>query len=311
MTSRATMAAVAAALLLGLGCGQYVEYGGEGPQAQVEPAEPLGDFPQAERLGHYSWAGLVARFTSRRGDQVLLDYGALQSDEEGRWALRSYRAGLAGVDVAGLADAAERQAFWINAYNASVVAGVLEALDEGTSLESFSVLRDPQFFRHPAYTFGAAKGQEPAVVSLDHIEQGILRGDWEHDSLQGIDEALRERLRQWHQDTLAPGQQVVDARLHAALNCGALGCPNLLDISPYVYSGPLLDEQLKNQTRTWLADPTKGAGPRGVSQLFSWYSADFEREGGVEAFLEAHRGGGAGGVALDQRLDYDWALNAP
>lgn len=294
------------ALLCCVGCGQYVSYGDEATQAPAATTAPviteLGEFPELDRLNHYALAGLVATFSSEdeRGEYVYMDYVALSEDVEASYQLDAYLASLAGLDPLELSAREDRLAYWINAYNASVIRGVLERFEGETS---FSVIESPGFFSTRAFAFGGL------LLSLDHIEQGVIRGDFENEAAtQGLSEDELATVRQWHESLWEEGR--VDARLHAVLNCGALGCPNLLSRKPFVYQGARLEEQLAAATAEWLGSAEKGAGPDGVSMLFTWYRQDFvDDAGSVEAFVEANRAGGKQGVEFSESLSYDWTLN--
>ena len=88
----------------------------------------------------------------------------------------------------------------------------------------------------------------------------------------------------------------------------SLGCPDLLDGA---FQPATVDDQLDAAATRFLAHPAKGAGPDGISTLFSWFASDFEgSHGGAAPFIEAYRVGGTEGVRLDAYLDYDWSLNA-
>ena len=289
-------------------CGQYVSYDGEEPQAEaVREVAPLPDYPEADRIGHYALAGLIARFAreveGQGGTDVVIDYDAWHQDEEARYQLDTYLATLAGVDPQTLADAPERRALWINAYNAGVIAGVLRRA-EG-EFDTFSVIEDEGFFSERAVTVGGV------TLSLDQVEHGVLRGALQEDRVSaGLSQEERDTIARWHEQAWSDREGSVDARLHAALNCGALGCPNLLVGGAGVYVGDQLDGQLAAQTRAWLAHSGKGAGSDGISNLFEWFAQDFiDDAGSVEAFISAHRDGGAQGVDTTTIIPYDWTLN--
>jgi hypothetical protein len=82
-----------------------------------------------------------------------------------------------------------------------------------------------------------------------------------------------------------------DPRVHFALVCASLGCPDLRD-EPY--DGEYLDSQLDEQTRMFLLDEGKGlrlaaeAGTLWVSSIFKWYGGDFT--GGSTAIAYLRRG---------------------
>jgi hypothetical protein len=157
------------------------------------------------------------------------------------------------------------------------------------------------FFDNPVHTFGGQK------MTLNHVEQGVLRGKWSHASVPRSG-ALLAQLKAWHDELW--GQRKLDARFHAAVNCAAVSCPNLLGVAPFAYDPDRLDEQLDAATTAWLDSPDKGAGPNGISRLFEWYREDFEASHGtVDKFIAAFRTDGLKGVDTSRHLDYDWTLN--
>ena len=124
--------------------------------------------------------------------------------------------------------------------------------------------------------------------ALDDIEHGILRREFK------------------------------EPRVHFAIVCASLSCP---DLRPEPFVADRLDAQLDEQTRAFLANPTKGMvpGPDGktarVSSIFKWFRDDFAGPGGVAAFIrataapaEAARVAGLTDAGLAY-LDYDWSLN--
>ncbi len=272
-----------------VGCGDYVAYG------ELPPAS-IADFPAVERLDHLGLSPLVMRFAG--GDPVRVDYRGMAASPEAGFVLAQYRGSLAAVDPAALDGTAERLALWLNAYNASVIDGVLARF--GGDL-GFRVTDDPAFFT------GAGTSVGGESLSLDQIEHGVIRGDWDHPSVAGTAEPLATQLRAWHAG-LGSG---VDPRIHAALNCGARSCPDLFADRPFVYDARSLDRQLDTQTRAWINDPTRGAGASGISRLFDWYAGDFiASHGSVAAFIAAFHDNGGAGVDTGAFLDYDWTLNA-
>ena len=107
-----------------------------------------------------------------------------------------------------------------------------------------------------------------------------------------------------------------DPRIHAALVCAARSCPPLRATA---YSAARLDEQLDDNVRRWLADPTLNEfvperHTARVSSIFQWYAADFDGTGGVRKFLARFAPAGKGEFLQrpDARIEYkayDWGLN--
>lgn len=116
-----------------------------------------------------------------------------------------------------------------------------------------------------------------AKVTLNNLEHDILRKDYN------------------------------EPRLHMALVCAAKGCPPLRSEA---YVGERLDEQLKEQSRAYLADPLglridPAKGEARISSIFKWYGKDFPS---VREFIEKYSGQSLEGLRI-RYLDYDWSLN--
>lgn len=201
-----------------------------------------------------------------RGEGI--DYAALARDGSARSDLRRFLDGVAEMSED------EPLASWLNAYNAIVVAEIVERwpLD--------SVRRAPGFFDRERHRVA---GRER---TLDEIEHRVIR----------------ERFR--------------DARIHAALVCGARSCPAL---HPRAFRQHGLDATLDRLTRAWLASErhlrVEGGRVRG-SAILTWYRTDFERDGGgsVVRWLRRYAPERMRGVADDARVEelpYDWSPNVP
>lgn len=86
------------------------------------------------------------------------------------------------------------------------------------------------------------------------------------------------------------------------------------------FTAAALDRQLDDQARRFLANPRKDATLSAdgktvrVSRIFEWFEDDFDKDGGVRAFLEEHAPAEiATRIGADteiEYLDYDWTANA-
>ncbi len=117
-----------------------------------------------------------------------------------------------------------------------------------------------------------------------------------------------------------------DPRVHFAVVCASTSCP---DLGAEPYRGEEIDQQLDDDMRTFLADPTKGlrydeeSNTLWLSSIFKWYAGDFTGGSTVVAFFA--RGKVVGWLlprlpsvlaeTIERReprvryLDYDWGLN--
>jgi hypothetical protein len=284
-----------------VGCGHWTEY--DGAPAELPPVEvaevddvlaAIGALP---RLDHLLFEGLLSRYISEADGQSYVDYDRWTASEEAGVLFAQYLGLLAAVDPTALAGRAEKMAFWFNAYNALTIQGVLTQYegDPGWSVSRGLFV----FFDQRVFVVGGLQ------VSLNQIEHGVLRGVADHASLADLSSEDRAQLAAWHTDLW--GEAGLDPRLHVAINCASLGCPNVV----YAFSGAEVEAQLAAATQAFLDNPSKGAGPDGISQLFNWFEPDFSLGGydGPADFIERGRSAGLEGVDLDTGLPYLWTLN--
>ena len=84
---------------------------------------------------HTLWTEVLSEYVN---DEGLVNYAAIGKDER----YREYLHRLANTNPADLANGTARLAFWINAYNALAIQGVLETLpDDVQDWPTYSVLR--------------------------------------------------------------------------------------------------------------------------------------------------------------------------
>lgn len=199
---------------------------------------------------------------------------------EDRKALKGYLKKLQSLPISGY-NRAEQKAYWINLYNGLTVDLVLSRLP----IES---IRDVNispglFVRGP---WGAKLlTVEEERLSLDDIEHRILRPIWK------------------------------DNRVHYAVNCASLGCPNL---QPDAFTSANTEALLESGAREYVNHPRGlviNNGKLRVSSIYVWFQEDFggSAEGLMEHWsmyakqvlaeaLKSYSGG------LEH--DYDWRLNA-
>lgn len=240
----------------------------------------------------------------------LIDYFGIEKDER----LREYLYRLANTDPAGLPDSKARLAFWINAYNALVIHGVLEALpDDRSAWSRFNVLEvkdrgftEPGkgFFRGFRFVVGGHR------YALDEIEHGVL--------LQREVWLARDRS---HYESVGPDSP--DPRIHFALVCAAKGCVKL---RRGAYTARAVDKQLDEAISGFVKDTNRIRFDREdrtihVSQLLDWYGGDLTNPAftphapSVAAFLGNYVSDKDLAKSLRTRswtlewIDYDWSLN--
>lgn len=248
------------------------------PKAELWARWTSFDAASTLSVDHSLWQGLLTAYVGPDAEGVnRVAYGRFT--EVDRKALDSYIAYLGKMPMAKLGRA-EQLALWVNLYNALTVRVVLQ---------HYPVASIRDIDTSPGLFANGPWGEKLATVdgervSLDDIEHRILRPIW------------------------------MDPRIHYALNCASVGCPNL---QVTAFTAKNVDDLLTKAARGYVNDP-RGVRLEGgkltVSSLYDWYKADF---GGTDETVIAHLKRYAEG-ALKAPLDeatkvdgyiYDWALN--
>jgi hypothetical protein len=169
-----------------------------------------------------------------------------------------------------------QMAFWINTYNAFTVKLILENYPLGSIKDLNPKVAVPLVNTVWDKNF-ICIGKEK--FSLNHIEHRILRRQFE------------------------------DPRIHFAINCASVSCP---DLRNEAYEGSKLDAQLDEQARLFLNDPAKNKiTPKKamLSPIFNWFESDFTRNGSLITFINRYSEVKANATAEISYLPYNWNLN--
>lgn len=165
----------------------------------------------------------------------------------------------------------DKVAFYSNLYNLYAIRMVIDNLPLDSIRDAGSLFAP--VWKKPAGQLGGR------TVTLDEIEHQILR-------------------------------PLGEARIHFAIVCASLSCP---DLRREAFTVVTLDEQLEDQTRRFLDNASKGLHVDGtqvqVSRIFDWFEEDFASAGGVEAFVRRYRELPPQ-IRLRATIPYDWNLNA-
>ena len=270
---RAPLAAAATAVALLL----VPVSAGAAPEARLWERWSGHDEDSRQTVDHGAWDEFLARHTLEGPQGVVrVDYGGVP--EADRRALGAYVERLADVRVTGL-PRGEQFAYWVNLYNALTVRVVLEHYPVD-SIRDIDI--SPGWFADgpwgkPLVTI------EGEPVTLDDIEHRILRPIWR------------------------------DPRIHYAVNCASLGCP---DLQREAFTAANAERLLERAAREFVAE--RGVrfenGELIASKIYSWFQADFGGgEAGVLDHLREHASGPlADRLAGRSEIDdyrYDWSLN--
>ncbi len=248
------------------------------PRAQLWERWTVHDPRAGDEIDHTTWDGLLEAYLVRDRNGVnRFAYGRVADGD--RQALESYIAELARVPI-GRYDRNEQLAYWINLYNALTVKVVLDHYPVG-SIRDIDISPGPLSDGPWGKKLVTIEG-EP--VSLNDIEHRILRPIWR------------------------------DPRIHYAVNCASIGCPNLQEAA---FTAANADALLEAGAREYVNQP-RGArieyGKLIVSSIYVWFEEDFGgSEAGVIAHLRRYAGPElAAALAQVSRISdhaYDWRLN--
>ena len=243
------------------------------PWAQWEASDPDSKI----RVKPLAWARFLAKYVELAPDGInRVAYHKVTETDRGK--LESYLAALGKRSVPALARD-EQLAYWINLYNALTVKVILDHYPVA-SIRDIDI--SPGLFADGPWgaKLASVGGLE---LSLNDIEHRILRPIWK------------------------------DPRVHYAINCASIGCPNL---QTFVFEGDKIDEMLDETAVEYINHPRGARVEEGAliaSSIFVWFADDFGGDAGVLRHLRSYADPAlkeaiAGITAIDDD-EYDWSLN--
>lgn len=231
-------------------------------------------------VSHNRWQSLldVYLIENEQGPN-LFRYGAVTAAD--RSFLEEYINSLSAVGISAY-NRDEQKAYWINLYNALTVRLVLDYYPID-SIREINI--SPGLFASGPWGADIVT-IEGTDLSLDDIEHRILRPIWR------------------------------DNRIHYALNCASIGCP---DLWPEAFTAFNTEEILEEAAAKFI-NSNRGVSIEGgrmtVSKIYEWYDEDFggSDEGVIEHLLKYTRSRLT--REINRRIgmirtDYNWSLNAP
>jgi hypothetical protein len=166
----------------------------------------------------------------------------------------------------------EKMAFWINVYNLLTIDLIIQTGEKNSIKNQGSLFQN--VWKVNYWIINNKK------YTLDKIEHQILR-------------------------------PMGDPRIHMAINCASLSCP---DLRTEPFTGKKLEIQLEEQTQLFIQNKSKGVkitkSGLQVSKIFDWFSEDFVRTGGVENFINKQLHSNYTNLKISKYLYYDWVLNS-
>lgn len=232
-------------------------------------------------VDHSIWDRLLKQHVKAGADGInRVDYAAFKAS--GHSQLKQYIRALEGIDPATL-DRPEQFAMLANLYNAETVDIVLDHYPVA-SIKDISLGGSLL----AAFTGGPWKAKvlrlKGVELSLDDIEHGILRPVFK------------------------------DSRVHYAVNCASIGCPNL---QREAFTGAKLNQQLDAAARAYINHPRGASVVEGrliVSSIYNWFKSDFGgSDDGVIRHLKAYAAPSLlaqlNSIKEISDYAYDWHLN--
>lgn len=246
------------------------------PKAKLWPRWTTHNPASTASIDHGPWQLFLSRYVRAFPDGInRIPYGRVTGAD--KKTLESYTAQLGSIPISTY-NRDEQRAYWINLYNALTIKVILDHYP----VKSIRQIKPSPFaigpWREKLITVEGEK------LSLDDIEHRILRPIWR------------------------------DPRLHYALNCTALSCPNL---QREVFTASSANALLTRAAREYINTPRAAQVKDGeliVSSVYRWYEEDFGNsdQAVIRHLLKYANPALATQLNQVSRIAgdrYDWALN--
>lgn len=249
-----------------------------GAKSYVGSKTPRGPLVSFDKIDHSAWNALLKKYVDQDG---LVNYQTWHASTEDRRKLASYLASLSQASPKLNAKREAKLAFWINAYNAVTISGILKEYPTSSirnhtaKLFGYNIWHDYQLY----------VGGTP--YSLDTMEHKILR-------------------------------KLSEPRIHFAIVCASIGCPKLLNEA---YVPKRLEGQLELNAKDFFSRPQnfkydESGGRFELSAILDWFEEDFGENRAavlrrIAAWLPTAKTQAAARQGSDavSYLSYDWELN--
>ncbi len=231
-----------------------------------------------EKIDHSLWDKLLQSYVNEKGE---VDYRGWAASAEAKRSLDVYLGLLSTADINQRSSKSSKLAFWINAYNAVTVKGILREYPTSSIKKHVSNFGGYNIWKDLGLLIS------DQAISLDNMEHSLLR-------------------------------KMSEPRIHFAIVCASHSCPRLLNRA---YVPEKIDEQLALNAKNFFAnrenfsyDPTRRSFK--LSKILSWFGSDFgknqaEQLKSIAPYLPTDS---ARQAALQNRIrvsyqSYDWSLN--
>jgi hypothetical protein len=230
-------------------------------------------------IDHADWNLILQRYVDTGHPSGIYRFKYSKVSPKDRQVVHDYLQKMQTVQVSGLSRN-EQKAYWINLYNALTVDVILDYYPV-KSIRDIDI--SPGIFSNGPWD-AKLLTVEGEKISLNDIEHRILRPIWQ------------------------------DNRVHYAVNCASLGCPNL---QPQSFTSKNLDKLLEKAAHDFINHPRGVSFINNsllVSSIYFWFKEDF---GGTESGIIEHLRSYLAPENLKKldlmpqkvRHQYDWSLN--
>lgn len=231
-----------------------------------------------DQIDPCNWDALLKKHVDENGN---VNYAAWKQSLVDVQTLDGFLAHLSTANPNVQAKPAAKLAFWINAYNAVTVRGILREYPTTSIRNHTAKLLGYNIWKDLLLTVGGKP------YSLDQMEHEVLR-------------------------------KMGEPRIHLAIVCASRSCPRLL---AEAYTADNLNEQLTLNTKVFFANPGNfrydpARRTFQLSSILEWFGGDFGADQAAQLrtiapYLpsrEAYDAATANSVSVSY-LDYDWGLN--
>ncbi len=231
-----------------------------------------------DKVDHSVWDRLLKKYVDDNG---MVDYAAWKASKSDTGSLKQYLAILGRGDPEASTTKQGKLAFWINAYNALTVHGILEV-----------------------YPTNSIRNHTAKLVGYNIWDDLLLPVTDKKYSLNAIEHKILRKLG--------------EPRIHFAIVCASIGCPRLRNEA---YTPEKLEAQLADNTRDFFSRQRNlqvdlNRRQVRVSSILDWFGEDFgPTPQKALARLAEYMPDDATGRLIEQGefsveyLDYDWSLN--
>ncbi|MFT7641658.1 MAG: hypothetical protein ACI9G1_003409 [Pirellulaceae bacterium] len=229
-----------------------------------------------DQIDHSTWNQLLQLYVNGDGN---VNYRQWKSNAAHVMALDQYLSSLSQASPNKQSERASQLAYWINAYNAVTIRGIIEVYPTKSIRDHTARLYGYNIW-HDLLLVVGDKG-----VSLDEMEHKILR-------------------------------PMKEPRIHFAIVCASKSCPKL---SNQAYLPKTIDKQLNDNAVDFFSSPRNfkySPGQFQLSSILKWFAEDFGSSqraqlqyfGPFLADAQARSAATAGRGSISY-LGYDWDLN--